>query len=155
MSLPLRGRTAVVTGAGRGIGRATALQLAALGASVVVNDLGTSTDGAGQDAGPAQAVVAEIEAAGGQAMASPVSVTDFGAVERMMSETAQRFGGVDILVNNAGISAARPIWELEPDVFARVSASHATGTFNGIRCAAPYMQRRRWGRIVNLVSRAG
>jgi len=71
------------------------------------------------------------------------------------STRAQRFGGVDILVNNAGITAGGPIWELEPEVFARVSASHATGTFNGIRCAAPYMQRRRWGRIVNLVSRAG
>ena len=88
-------------------------------------------------------------------MASPVSVTDFAAVERMMAEAAAHLGGVDILVNNAGISAARPIWELEPEVFARVLASHATGTFNGIRCAAPYMQRRRWGRIVNLVSRAG
>src|SRR5262245_6386189 len=155
MPLSLDGRTAVVTGAGRGIGRATALQLAALGAAVVVNDLGTSTDGAGQDAGPAAAVAAEIEAAGGRAMASPVSVTDFGAVERMMAEAAERFGGVDILVNNAGITASAPIWELEPEVFARISASHATGTFNGIRCAAPYMQRRRWGRIVNLVSRAG
>src|SRR5262245_15345529 len=153
MSLPLHGRTAVVTGAGRGIGRATAMQLGALGAAVVVNDLGTSTDGAGQDAGPAAAVAAEIEAAGGRAMASPVSVTDFGAVERMMAEAAERFGGVDILVNNAGITAGGPIWELEPEVFARISASHATGTFNGICCAAPYMQRRRWGRIVNLVSK--
>jgi NAD(P)-dependent dehydrogenase (short-subunit alcohol dehydrogenase family) len=155
MPLPLHGRTAVVTGAGRGIGRATALQLGALGAAVVVNDLGTSTDGAGHDAGPAAAVAAEIETAGGRAMASPVSVTDFAAVERMMAEAAERFGGVDILVNNAGITASRPIWELEPDLFARISSSHATGTFNGIRCAAPYMQRRRWGRIVNLISRAG
>jgi NAD(P)-dependent dehydrogenase (short-subunit alcohol dehydrogenase family) len=145
----------VVTGAGRGIGRATALQLAALGAAVVVNDLGTSTDGAGHDTGPAAAVAAEIEAVGGRAMASPVSVTDFAAVERMMAEAAAHLGGIDILVNNAGITASRPIWELEPEVFARVLASHATGTFNGIRCAAPYMQRRRWGRIVNLVSRAG
>ena len=155
MPLPLHGRTAVVTGAGRGIGRATALQLAALGAAVVVNDLGTSTDGAGHDAGPAAAVAAEIEATGGRATASPVSVTDFAAVEQMMADAAAQFGGVDILVNNAGITASRPIWELEPEVFTRVLASHATGTFNGIRCAAPYMQRRRWGRIVNLVSRAG
>ena len=155
MALPLQGRTAVVTGAGRGIGRATALQLAALGAAVVVNDLGTATDGAGHDAGPAAAVAAEIEAAGGRAMASPVSVTDFAAVERLMADAAAHLGGVDILVNNAGITAGRPIWELEPEVFARVLASHATGTFNGIRCAAPHMQRRRWGRIVNLVSRAG
>jgi NAD(P)-dependent dehydrogenase (short-subunit alcohol dehydrogenase family) len=155
MSLSLQGRTAVVTGAGRGIGRATALQLAALGAAVVVNDLGTSTDGAGQDAGPAAAVVAEIESSGGRAMASAASVTDFAAVEQMMTDAAERFGSVDILVNNAGLTTSRPIWELEPEVFARVSASHATGTFNGIRCAARHMQRRRWGRVVNLVSRAG
>jgi 3-oxoacyl-[acyl-carrier protein] reductase len=88
-------------------------------------------------------------------MASQASVTDFAAVERLMTAAAERFGSVDILVNNAGLTISRPIWELEPEVFARVSASHATGTFNGIRCAAPYMQQRRWGRIVNLVSRAG
>src|SRR5262249_25387484 len=108
MPLPLHGRTAVVTGAGRGIGRATALQLAALGAAVVVNDLGTSTDGAGQDAGPAAAVAAEIEAAGGRAMASPVSVTDFAAVERMMAAAAGRFGRVRILGNKAGLPDQRP-----------------------------------------------
>jgi NAD(P)-dependent dehydrogenase (short-subunit alcohol dehydrogenase family) len=155
MSLPLQGRTAVVTGAGRGIGRATALVLAELGAAVVVNDLGTTTDGVGHDAGPAAAVAGEIEAAGGRAMASVASVTDFAAVERMMGEAVARFGSLDILVNNAGLTSGRPIWELDPELFQRVSASHATGTFNGIRCAAPHMRQRRWGRIVNLVSRAG
>ena len=155
MGTSLRGRTAVVTGAGRGIGRATARLLAELGASVVVNDLGTSSDGSGQDAGPAAAVVSEIENAGGRAIASVASVTDFAAVERMMAEAVDRFGSLDILVNNAGLTVGGSIWELDPEVFRRVSASHATGTFNGIRCAAPYMQRRRWGRIVNLVSRAG
>jgi NAD(P)-dependent dehydrogenase (short-subunit alcohol dehydrogenase family) len=155
MDTPLLGRTAVVTGAGRGIGRATALMLAELGAGVVVNDLGTSADGIGEDAGPAAAVVQEIESAGGRGMANAASVTDFAAVNRMMADAVDRFGGLDILVNNAGLTAGRPIWELEPETFQRVSASHATGTFNGIRCAAPHMRRRRWGRIVNLVSRAG
>ena len=155
MSTPLAGRTAVVTGAGRGIGRATALELARLGAAVVVNDLGTSTDGTGTDAGPAGAVAREIEASGGRALPCAASVTDFAAVEHMMADAAERFGGVDILVNNAGLTASKPIWEMEPDVFERVAASHATGTFNGIRCAAPYMRKRAWGRIVNLVSRAG
>jgi len=155
MQTPLHGRTAVVTGAGRGIGRATALALAELGAAVVVNDLGTSTTGVGEDAGPADAVAREIVEAGGQAVACAASVTDFVAVERMMADAAARFGSVDIVVNNAGITSSKPIWEVPPDEFARVSASHATGTFNGIRCAAPYMRERGWGRIVNLVSRAG
>jgi NAD(P)-dependent dehydrogenase (short-subunit alcohol dehydrogenase family) len=155
MKTPLQGRTAIVTGAGRGIGRATALELAKLGANVVVNDLGTSVDGVGQDAGPAAAVVGEIEAVGGQAMASAASVTDFAAVERMVAEAVARFGSLDILVNNAGLTSGAPIWELDPELFQRVSASHATGTFNCIRCAAPHMKQRGSGRIVNLVSRAG
>jgi NAD(P)-dependent dehydrogenase (short-subunit alcohol dehydrogenase family) len=154
-SAPLAGRTAVVTGAGRGIGRATALALAELGAAVVVNDLGTSTEGVGTDTGPAAAVVAEIEAAGGRALASTVSVIDFEAVERMMADAVARFGSLDVLVNNAGITASRPIWDTDPETFVRVSASHATGTFNCIRCAVPHMRVQGRGRIVNLVSRAG
>jgi NAD(P)-dependent dehydrogenase (short-subunit alcohol dehydrogenase family) len=155
MGAALAGRTAIVTGAGRGIGRATALALAELGAAVVVNDLGTSTDGVGSDAGPAAAVVREIETAGGQAMACTSSVTDYTGVERMMADAATRFGAIDILVNNAGLTIGKPIWEMDPDTFQRVSASHALGTFNGIRCAVPYMRKRGAGRIVNLVSRAG
>jgi NAD(P)-dependent dehydrogenase (short-subunit alcohol dehydrogenase family) len=151
----LAGRTAIVTGAGRGIGRATALQLARMGAAVVVNDLGTTVEGTGRDAGVAAAVVAEIEAAGGRAMASAVSVADFAGVEGMVAETVDRFGGVDVLINNAGMSSTAPIWEMDPDVFDRVSASHAKGTFNTIRYVAPHMRARGWGRIVNLVSRAG
>ena len=151
----LAGRTAIVTGAGRGIGRATALQLARMGAAVVVNDLGTTVEGTGHDAGVAAAVVAEIGKAGGHAIANAASVTDFAGVERMVAETVDRFGSVDVLVNNAGMSTTAPIWEMDPDVFDRVSASHAKGTFNTIRCAAPHMRARGWGRIVNLVSRAG
>jgi NAD(P)-dependent dehydrogenase (short-subunit alcohol dehydrogenase family) len=154
MEAPLAGRTAVVTGAGRGIGRATALALAELGAAVVVNDLGTSTDGVGTDEGPAVAVVQEIEAAGGQAMACTASVTDCAGMERMMADAIARFGGLDILINNAGLTLSKAIWEMDPETFQRVSASHALGTFNGIRCAVPHM-RARGGRIVNLVSRAG
>jgi NAD(P)-dependent dehydrogenase (short-subunit alcohol dehydrogenase family) len=126
-----------------------------MGAAVVVNDLGTTVEGAGHDAGVAAAVVAEIEEAGGQAIANAASVTDFAGIERMVAEAVDRFGSVDILVNNAGMSTTAPIWEMDPDVFDRVSASHAKGTFNTIRCAAPHMRARGWGRIVNLVSRAG
>jgi NAD(P)-dependent dehydrogenase (short-subunit alcohol dehydrogenase family) len=151
----LAGRTAIVTGAGRGIGRATALELARMGASVVVNDLGTTVEGTGRDAAVAAAVVTEIESAGGRAMASAASVTDFAGVERMVAEAVDHFGSVDVLVNNAGMSSTAPIWEMDPEVFDRVSASHAKGTFNTIRCVAPDMRARGWGRIVNLVSRAG
>jgi len=153
--MSLAGRTAIVTGAGRGIGRATALQLAHMGAAVVVNDLGTTVEGMGRDAAVAAAMVDEIEAAGGRAMASAASVTDFAGVERMVAEAVERFGSVDVLVNNAGMASSAPIWETDPEVFDRVSASHAKGTFNTIRCAAPHMRMRGWGRIVNLVSRAG
>lgn len=155
MNAPLAGRTAVVTGAGRGIGRATALALAELGAAVVVNDLGTTTDGVGTDEGPATAVVREIEAAGGRAMACGSSVTDDAGVERMMADAIARYGGLDILINNAGLTVNKPIWELDSETFQRVSSSHALGTFNGIRCAVPHMRARGGGRIVNLVSRAG
>src|SRR5215471_6682776 len=113
MSAPLAGRTAIVTGAGRGIGRATASMLAELGAAVVVNDLGTTTDGVGSDEGPATAVVREIEAAGGRAITSTASVTDFAAVDRMMADAVARFGGLDIVVNNAGLTAGKPIWEMD------------------------------------------
>src|SRR5262245_57124815 len=126
-----------------------------MGAAVVVNDLGTTVEGTGSDAGVAATVVAEIEAAGGRAMASAASVTDFAGVEHMMAEAVERFGSVDVLVNSAGMASSAPIWEMDPDVFDRVSASHAKGTFNTIRCAAPHMRTRGWGRIVNLVSRAG
>src|SRR5262245_29355617 len=126
-----------------------------MGAAVVVNDLGTTIEGAGQDAAVAAAVVTEIEAAGGRAMASAASVTDFAGVEQMVAEAVERFGSVDVLVNNAGMSTTAPIWEMDPDVFDRVSSSHAKGTFNAIRCATPHMRARGWGRIVNLVSRAG
>jgi 3-oxoacyl-[acyl-carrier protein] reductase len=88
-------------------------------------------------------------------MASAASVTDFAGVERMVAEAVARFGGVDVLINNAGATASAPIWEMDPAVFDRVSASHAKGTFNTIRCVAPHMRARGWGRIVNLVSRAG
>ncbi len=155
MSLSLAGRTAVVTGAGRGIGRATALELARLGASVVVNDIGTSTAGIGRDESPAEAVVSEIAAAGGSALANTESVIDFEGAGCIIAAAVERFGSVDILVNNAGLSAGAPIWELEPDVFDLVTATHIKGTYNCTRHAVPHMKDKGWGRIVNLVSRSG
>lgn len=151
----LADKGAVVTGAGRGIGRAVAIQLAKLGAGVVVNDVGTSLDGVGSDASVAGKVAEEITAAGGRAIASEESVADFRAAEQIVRTGIEHFGTVDILVNNAGLSAGAPIWELDPEIFERVHATHLTGTFNCTRHAAPAMKERGWGRIVNLVSRAG
>jgi len=153
--LGLEGRVAVVTGAGRGIGRATALELARQGAAVVVNDVGSELDGSGRDASLAARVVAEIEAAGGRAAASADSVAEWASARRIIELARDRFGAVDVLVNNAGLSAGAPIWELDPELFARVVASHLGGAFHCTRAAAPHMKERRWGRIVNLVSRAG
>ena len=155
MPASLAGRTAIVTGAGRGIGRATAHQLAQMGASVVVNDLGAALDGRGVDSAPAETVAREIRDAGGSAVANRDSVTDWEGAGRIVATALESFGGVDILVNNAGISFATPLWDLSPEVFERVCDSHVKGTFNCTRHAVPHMMAKRWGRIVNLVSRAG
>jgi NAD(P)-dependent dehydrogenase (short-subunit alcohol dehydrogenase family) len=145
----------VVTGAGRGIGRASALELARQGAAVVVNDVGSELDGSGRDASLAARVAAEIEAAGGRAAASSDSVAEWDGAQRIIQLALDRFGAVDVLVNNAGLSAGAPIWELDPELFARVVASHLGGAFHCTRAAVPHMKQHRWGRIVNLVSRAG
>ena len=155
MAFDLRGRAALVTGAGRGIGRATALELSRRGAAILVNDIGASTSGEGSDAGPAREVVEEIEAGGGRAILDTHSVTDYRAVEDMVAAAEEAFGGVDILVNNAGLSSRKMIWEIDPELFGKVCSSHLTGTFNCIRAAVPQMRERGYGRIVNLVSRAG
>lgn len=151
----LEGRVAVVTGAGRGIGRATALELSRQGAAVVVNDVGVEPDGSGRDAGLAARVVAEIEAAGGRAAANADSVAEWAGAERIVATALERFGALDVLVNNAGLSAGAPLWELEPALFERVVASHLHGSFYCMRAAVPHMKARGFGRIVNLVSRAG
>ncbi|MEZ4552602.1 MAG: SDR family NAD(P)-dependent oxidoreductase [Dehalococcoidia bacterium] len=151
----LDGRVAVVTGAGRGIGRATALKLAELGASVVVNDLGAALDGRGADEAPAAVVAREIEAAGGKAVANFDSVSEYESAGRIIQTAIDAFGRIDILVNNAGIVASAPIWEVSPELFARVVGVHLFGTFNCTRHACVHMKEQGWGRIVNLVSRAG
>lgn len=151
----LDGRVALVTGAGRGIGRATALKLAELGASVVVNDLGAALDGAGADSTPAESVAREIRDAGGRAVANRDSVAEWESAGRIVGTALDAFGGVDILVNNAGVNVATPIWELDPALFERVCDSHVKGTFFCTRHAIPHMMEKRRGRIVNLVSRAG
>ena len=151
----LSGRTAIVTGAGRGIGRATALLLSQMGANVVVNDLGAAVDGLGADSAPAEAVANEIREAGGRAVANRDSVAEWESAGRIVQTALDAFGGVDILVNNAGVNIATPIWELDPALFERICDSHVKGTFFCTRHAVPHMMGKRWGRIVNIVSRAG
>ena len=148
-------RVAIITGAGRGIGRATALLFAAQGARVVVNDLGASLEGEGSDASPAERVVQEIREAGGQATASLDSVSEWQSAERIIASAMDAYGRIDILVNNAGLSATSSILDHDPELCDRVVRSHLHGTFHCLRAAAPHMKAAGYGRVVNLVSRAG
>lgn len=151
----LEGKAAVVTGAGRGIGRAVALLLAREGAAVVVNDLGASVSGADADATPAAEVVAEIRAAGGTAVANFDSVADFGAAEAIVDTAVREFGRVDVLVNVAGILRDRMVFNLSEEDWDAVVAVHLKGTFNTVRHASRRMREQKAGRIVNFSSTSG
>jgi len=146
------GRVAVVTGAGRGIGRAYARLLAARGASVVVNDLGVAVTGDGPDAGPAAAVVDEIGGAGGVAIADGSDVATTAGAEALVGTAVERFGRVDVLVNNAGIMRWAGLPDVDVDNLERHLAVHVVGTFNTIRAAWPHMVEQGYGRIVNTTS---
>ena len=155
MGQRLTGKVAVVTGAGRGIGRGIALLLAQEGAAVVVNDIGGSVDGSGQSASPAEDVVATITAAGGRAVANGDSVADYTAAQRLIDTAVKEFGRIDILVNNAGILRDRMIFNLSEEDFDAVIAVHLKGTFNCTRHAAVHMRQQKWGRIISMSSTSG
>jgi NAD(P)-dependent dehydrogenase (short-subunit alcohol dehydrogenase family) len=138
----LEGKVAIVTGAGRGIGRAHALALAEAGAKVVVNDLGGSLAGEGADASPAQQVVAEIEAAGGAAFANGENVADFAGAGRMIEQALDRFGRLDVLVNNAGILRDRMLVNMTEDEWDAVVSVHLKGHFAPTRHAAGHWRER-------------
>jgi NAD(P)-dependent dehydrogenase (short-subunit alcohol dehydrogenase family) len=138
----LEGKVAIVTGAGRGIGREHALALADAGAQVVVNDLGGSLSGEGTDATPAQSVVNEIVAAGGQAVANYDDVSDFGAAEHMIRRAVDRYGRLDILVLNAGILRDRMLVNMTEDEWDAVIAVHLKGHFAPLRHAAAYWREQ-------------
>jgi NAD(P)-dependent dehydrogenase (short-subunit alcohol dehydrogenase family) len=151
----LKGRAAVVTGAGRGIGRAIAELLAAEGAAVVVNDLGGNVDGSGAAASVADEVVEAIRARGGTAVANHDSVADFRAAERIVETAVKEFGAIDILVNNAGILRDRMLFNMSEAEWDAVIAVHLKGTFNCTRHAAARMREQRRGRIISMSSTSG
>lgn len=136
------GRIAVVTGAGRGIGREHALMLAHHGAKVVVNDLGGDVDGSGGDLSPAQQVVNEITEAGGEAVVNGDDVSDFDGARRMIDTAVDSFGGLDVVVNNAGILRDRMLTNMTEDEWDAVIAVHLKGTFAPSRHAAAYWRER-------------
>src|SRR5207248_3020958 len=138
----LTGKVAIVTGAGRGIGRAHALALAAAGAKLVVNDLGGTLAGEGNDLSPAQQVVQEIEAAGGEAIANGANVADFAQAEEMVQAARDAFGRLDILVNNAGILRDRMLVNMTEDEWDAVIAVHLKGHFAPTRHAAAYWREQ-------------
>ena len=138
MSGICEGRVCVITGAGRGIGREYALMLAGQGAKIVVNDLGGDMTGEGADATPAQQVVAEIEAMGGEAVANGANVADFDAAGEMIQQAVDHFGRLDVLVNNAGILRDRMLVNMAEEEWDAVIAVHLKGTFGPTRHAAAH-----------------
>ena len=136
------GRVAIVTGAGRGIGREHALLLAQHGAKVVVNDLGGSADGTGSDATPAEQTVADIIAMGGQAVVNTDNVADFLGAKRMVDQAIDTFGTLDVLINNAGILRDRVLVNMMEAEWDAVIAVHLKGTFGPSRHAAAYWRNK-------------
>lgn len=155
MAIRFDGRVAIVTGAGGGLGRQHALALAARGAKVVVNDLGGARDGTGGSQTPAEQVVAEIRAAGGEALASAASVTDYAAVEAMVAEAMDAWGRVDILVNNAGVLRDKTFAKMDLEDFRFVLEVHLMGAVNCTRAVWDGMRERNYGRIVMTTSSSG
>ncbi|MCV7179293.1 SDR family NAD(P)-dependent oxidoreductase [Mycolicibacterium sphagni] len=141
-------RVAVVTGAGRGLGREYALLLARLGAKVVVNDSGGALTGEGDDSGPAQQVVDEIVAAGGEAIASTESVATAVGGQAIVGAAVQRYGRIDVLIHNAGIVRSAPLCEMAGEDFDAVLDVHLRGAFHVVRSAFPVMCRAGYGRVV-------
>ncbi len=155
MTMTFGGRVAIVTGAGGGLGREHALALAKRGAKVVVNDFGGARDGSGGSATAAESVVAEIVAAGGEAMANAASVTDAAAVQAMVDEVMAKWGRVDILVNNAGVLRDKTFAKMELEDFRFVVDVHLMGAVNCTKAVWEIMRTRNYGRIVMTTSSSG
>ena len=157
----LDGKVALVTGAGRGIGREHALMMASEGAKVVVNDLGGDAAGGGADATPAQEVVAEIEAMGGEAVVNGGNVAKFDEAGAMIQQAIDTFGDINIVVNNAGILRDRMLFSMSEDDWDAIIAVHLKGTFGPSNHAAKYWREQAkagndvYGRIINTASPSG
>ncbi|MCM3562815.1 SDR family oxidoreductase [Hydrogenophaga intermedia] len=151
----LEGKVAVITGSGRGIGRDIALQMSAQGARIVVNDIGASVSGEGNDASPGQEVVEEIRTRGGEAVLSTDSVSDWKAANRIIQCAADNFGRIDIVVNNAGILRDRLFFNMSVEEWHAVIDVHLHGTFYVSRAAAPHFKTQQSGAYVHMTSTSG
>lgn len=155
MTSNFKGRVAIVTGAGNGLGRAYALELARQGAKVVVNDLGGSRDGSGTSSTAAQAVVDEIAAMGGEAIANAASVTDEAAMTAMVAEAVDKWGRVDVLINNAGILRDKSFSKMTIDDFRLVVDIHLMGSVICTKAVWELMRTQNYGRILMTTSATG
>lgn len=151
----VKGKVAIITGGGGGIGRATALQMAKEGAKVVVVDIGAAMDGSGGSAGPAEKVVAEIKAQGGEAIASTLSITKPENAQAIIDAAIAAFGRVDILVNNAGILRDRMVFKMSVSDWDDVIDVHLNGSFYMARACVPHFKEQMGGSIINLTSTSG
>lgn len=151
----LKGKVAIVTGAGGGIGRGHALALASEGAKIVINDLGGAVDGSGSSSSAADKVVEEIKAAGGEAVANHDSVTTVEGGENIVKTAVDTFGKLDILVNNAGILRDRMVFNMSPEEWDSVIKVHLYGHFNTTRPACVLFRQQKSGRIINTSSTSG
>jgi NAD(P)-dependent dehydrogenase (short-subunit alcohol dehydrogenase family) len=151
----LKGKSVVITGAGRGIGREIALLMARQGARVVVNDYGGSAAGTGGERAPADEVVNEIRKAGGEAVPSYESVATMAGGAAIVKAAVEAFGRVDVVVNNAGILRDRMIFNMSEEEWDAVINTHLKGTFAVTRAAAPLMREQKWGRFINMTSTSG
>jgi NAD(P)-dependent dehydrogenase (short-subunit alcohol dehydrogenase family) len=155
MAIEFKGKVAIVTGAGGGLGREHALALAARGAKVVVNDLGGARDGSGGSASAAEKVVAEIRSNGGEALANGASVTDYAAVEDMVADAMKKWARVDILVNNAGILRDKTFAKMEIADFRAVLDVHLMGAVHCTKAVWEIMRAQNYGRIILTTSSSG
>ncbi len=155
MSYSFDGKVAIVTGAGGGLGRSHAIELASRGAKVVINDLGGAMDGTGGSSDAANAVVEEIKAAGGEAIANGGSVSDRQGAQSMVDDALNAWGRVDILINNAGILRDKSFAKMELDDFSLVMDVHLMGSVNVTKAVWPIMREQNYGRIVMTTSPSG